>query len=67
MLPCARSDAALCNKGVGGCARRVAESRKLQGKKSAPFKWEVFLFVTLFKVRFNDVFMLHIVPSNDIW
>ena len=33
MLPCATNDAALRNKGVGGCARCLAESRKLQEKK----------------------------------
>ena len=36
MLPCATNDAVLRNKGMGGCARRLAESRKLQGNKCAP-------------------------------
>ena len=36
MLPCATNDAALRNKGVGGCARRLMGCRKLQGKKCAP-------------------------------
>lgn len=37
MLPCATNDAALRNKGVVGCARRLAGHHKLQGKKCAPF------------------------------
>ena len=36
MLPCATDDAALRNKGVVGCARRLAGCLKLQGKKCAP-------------------------------
>ena len=36
MLPCATNDAVLRNKGVGGCARRLAGCLKLQGKKCAP-------------------------------
>jgi hypothetical protein len=35
-LPCATNDAALRNKGVLGCARRLMGHRKLQGKKCAP-------------------------------
>ena len=38
ILPCATNDAALRNKGEGGCARRLAGHRKLQGKKCASFK-----------------------------
>lgn len=41
MLPCATNNAAFRNKGVGGCARRLAGCRKLQEKKCAPFKREV--------------------------
>jgi hypothetical protein len=41
MLPCATNDAVLRNKGVGGCARRLAGHRKLQGKKCAPLGREV--------------------------
>ena len=33
MLPCATNDAALRNKRVGGCARRLMGYGKLQGKK----------------------------------
>ena len=35
-LPCATDDAGLRNKGVVGCARRLAGHRKLQGVKCAP-------------------------------
>ena len=47
MLPCATNDAVLRNKGVGGCARRLAErggvsskerSAHLLSEKCAPFK-----------------------------
>ena len=41
MLPCATNDAALRNKGVGGCARRLAGCRKLKGNKCAPLGREV--------------------------
>ena len=44
MLPCATDDAALRNKGVVGCARRLAGYRKLQGKKCAPLGREVRAF-----------------------
>ena len=37
MLPCATNNAALRNKGMDGCARRLMRCRKLQGKKCAPF------------------------------
>ena len=43
-LPCAIIDAALRNKGVGGCARRLMGCRKLQGKKCAPLGREVRTF-----------------------
>ena len=33
---CATKDAPLRNKGVGGCARRLAGCGKLHGKKCAP-------------------------------
>ena len=45
MLPCATNDATLRNKGVGGCARRLAgvvsskeRSAHLSVEKCAPFK-----------------------------
>ena len=48
LLPCATNDAALRNKGVGGCARWLAgvvsskeRSAHLLGEKCAPFKREV--------------------------
>ena len=44
MLPCATNDAALRNKGVGGCARRLAGCGKFQGKKCAPLDREVRIF-----------------------
>ena len=44
MLPCATNDAVLRNKGVGGCARRLAGCLKLQGKKCAPLGREVRTF-----------------------
>ena len=49
-LPCATNDAVLRNKGVGGCARRLAErgvvsskerSAHLSTKRCAPFRREV--------------------------
>ena len=43
-LPCATNDAVLRNKGVGGCARRLAGCLKLQGKKCAPLGREVRTF-----------------------
>ena len=39
-----RRDAPLRNKGVGGCARRLAGCRKVQGKICAPFVREVRTF-----------------------
>ena len=36
LLSCGANDAALRNKGVGGCARRLAWRRKLRGKKCTP-------------------------------
>ena len=44
MLPCATDDAALRNKGVVGCARRLAGRRKLKGKKCDPLGREVRTF-----------------------
>ena len=44
MLPCATDDAALRNKGVVGCARRLAGCGKLQGKKCASLDQEVRTF-----------------------
>ena len=41
---CATKDAPLLNKGVGGCARRLAGCLKLQGKKCAPLGREVRTF-----------------------
>jgi hypothetical protein len=40
----ATKDAPLRNKGFAGCARCLAESRKLQGKKCASFGREVCAF-----------------------
>ena len=44
MLPCATNDAVLRNKGVVGCARRLAGRRKLKGKKCDPLGREVRTF-----------------------